>query len=128
MTYKSVMSSPKMTRSVARLLLLASLPIAAIIAALTFHPLFAQSQDGTIDTFTLSSTTDGEIVLSWETPSPAPSDYRVSYAPNDEDYLSWRDDNEDDKGNTYPGGSATSLTLTGLPNGTLYKVSCRRRS
>ena len=127
MAYKSVMSSPRTTRSVARLLLLASLPIAAIIVALTFHPLFAQSQDGTIDTFTLSSTTDGEIVLSWETPSPAPSDYRVSYAPNGEDYLSWRDDNEDGRGNTYPDGSATSLTLTGLPNGTLYKVSLRAR-
>ena len=127
MTYKSVLSSPKMTRSVARLLLVGGFLIAAIIAALTFHPLFAQSQDGTIDTFTLSSTTDGEIVLSWETPSPSPSDYRVSYAPNNEDYLSWRDDNEDGRGNTYPDGSATSLTLTGLPNGTLYKVNIRAR-
>ena len=127
MAYKAVMSSPMMTRSVARLLLVGGFLIAAIIAALTFHPLFAQSQDGTIDTFTLSSTTDGEIVLSWETPSPSPSDYRVSYAPNGEDYLSWRDDNEDGRGNTYPDGSATSLTLTGLPNGTLYKVSLRAR-
>ncbi len=127
MVHKAVMSSPMMTRSVARLLLVGGFLIAAIIAALTFHPLFAQGQDGTIDTFTLSSTTDGEIVLSWETPSPSPSDYRVSYAPNNEDYLSWRDDNEDGKGNTYPDGSATSLTLTGLPNGTLYKVSIRAR-
>ncbi len=127
MAYKSVVSSLKGTRLTARLLTIGSLLIAAIVATLTYHPLFAQSQDGTIDTFTLSSNTDGEITLSWEAPSPAPSDYRVSYAPNDEDYLSWRDDNEDHKGNSFPAGEATSLTLTGLNKGVLYKVQIRAR-
>ena len=53
MAYKSVMSSLTGTRPVARLLMIGALLIAAIVATLTYHPLFAQSQDGTIDTFTL---------------------------------------------------------------------------
>ena len=127
MSYKSVMSSQKMARPVTRLLLVGSLLIAAIVAAFTFHPLFAQSQDGTINTFTLESTNPGEIVLSWEAPSPSPSDYRISWGPSDENYLSWRDDNEDGRGNSYPAGDATSLTLTGLAEGTQYKARIRAR-
>ena len=66
-------------------------------------------------------------MLSWEAPSPSPSDYRIMWAPSDEDYLSWRDDNEDGRGNSYPAGATTSLTLTGLTEGTLYKARIRAR-
>ena len=127
MNYKSVMSSPNMAKSVARLLLVGSLLIAAMVATLAYHPLFAQSQSGAIDTFTLESTNPGEIVVSWQAPSPSPSDYRVSWTPDEQDYVSWRDSNEDHRGNSYPDGDATSMTLTGLSEGTQYKVLIRAR-
>ena len=65
--------------------------------------------------------------MSWDTPSPAPSDYRVRWAPAESDYLSWKDDNETDRGNEYPAGDATSLTLSGLSQGTEFKVQVRAR-
>ena len=48
MAYKSVMSSPKMAMPVVRLLIAGLWLIAVMVATLTLHPLFAQSQDGTI--------------------------------------------------------------------------------
>ncbi len=43
------------------------------------------------------------------------------------DYLSWKADNEATRGNSYPSGSVTSLTLTGLTEGAEYKVRVRSR-
>ena len=84
-------------------------------------------KSGTIDTLTLESANPGEIVVSWQAPSPSPIDYRVSWTPDEQDYVSWRDSNEDHRGNSYPGGDATSTTLTGLSEGTEYKVRIRAR-
>ena len=42
-------------------------------------------------------------------------------------YLTWTADNETDRGNSYPAGDATSLTLSGLPEGTEFKVQVRAR-
>ena len=65
---------------------------------------------------TLTSDSPGTLTVSWDTPSPVPTDYRLRWAPADSDYLSWKDDNETDRGNAYPAGDATSLTLSGLPS------------
>ena len=67
------------------------------------------------------------MTVSWETADPAPSDYRVSWAPADQDYLGWQAENETQRGNAYPGGGETSLTLTGLPSGAEYQVRMRAR-
>ena len=127
MTFKSGMSSPKMTRSAARLALAGLLVTAVMVATLTYHLALAQSESGEIVNFQLNSNSPGEIQATWDTPSPAPSDYRISWAPASQGYLSWRDTNEAHRGNSYPDGDTTALTLTGLSEGTQYKVRVRAR-
>jgi hypothetical protein len=82
---------------------------------------------GAITGLSLTSSAAGELTMNWETPDPEPSDYRVSWAPADQGYLGWRDANEAQRGNAYPGGRETSLTLRGLPPGAEYKVQMRAR-
>ena len=49
------------------------------------------------------------------------------WAPTNDDYLSYKDTNEAGRGNSYPAGETTELTLTGLPQGREYKVRMRSR-
>ncbi len=100
-------------------------------AAATFLGVFAvaqaQAADGAMTGVTLTSGSPGTLTVSWNTPSPAPTDYRLRWAPVGSGYLSWKDDNETDRGNSYPAGDATSLTLSGLSEGTEFKVQARAR-
>ena len=75
----------------------------------------------------LSSDTAGELALTWSQPSEAPTDYRIAWTPAGEDYLSYSAENTSRRGNSYPDGNTTSLTLTGLPGGVNYKVMMRAR-
>ena len=75
----------------------------------------------------LSSGAAGELAITWTQPSEAPTDYRISWTPAGEEYLSYSKENTSRRGNSYPDGSATSLTLTGLPGGINYKVMMRSR-
>ena len=81
--------------------------VVLLLAAVAFGGVFAVAQaqeaEGAINGLTLSSDTPGTLTVSWDTPSPAPSDYRLRWAPAESDYLSWKDDNETDRGNEYPG-------------------------
>ena len=110
-----------------------SLPVRKLMlaAAATFQGVFAvaqaQAADGTMTGVTLTSGSPGTLTVSWKTPSPAPTDYRLRWAPVESDYLSWKDDNQTDRGNAYPAGDATSLTLSGLSEGTEFKVQARAR-
>lgn len=104
--------------------------VALAIAVLTAVGItIAQAQDDpkSLPSLTLSSPNPGELVITWTAPANAPEDYRVAWAPADQSYLSYRDANEQKRGNAYPGGSATSHTLTGLPENTKYKVNARAR-
>ena len=102
-----------------------------MLAVVTFLGVFAVAQaqqaDGAISGLTLTTDSPGTLVVSWNAPSPAPSDYRMSWAPVESDYLSWTEDNETDRGNAYPAGAATSRTLSGLSEGTEFKVQVRAR-
>ena len=114
-----------------------SLPVRKLMAAVllaaaaTFQGVFAvaqaQAADGTMTGVTLTSGSPGSLTVSWKTPSPAPTDYRLRWAPVESDHLSWKDDNQTDRGNAYPAGDATSLTLSGLSEGTEFKVQARAR-
>ena len=110
-----------------------SLPVRKLMlaAAATFQGVFAvaqaQAADGTMTGVTLTSGSPGTLTVSWKTPSPAPTDYRLRWAPVESDYLSWKDDNQPDRGNAYPAGDATSLTMSGLSEGTEFKVQARAR-
>ena len=75
----------------------------------------------------LSSTAVGQLVITWDQPSDEPTDYRVVWAPANEDYLSYAADNTTRRGNSYPDDGTTTLTLTGLPDGVNYKVMMRAR-
>ena len=75
----------------------------------------------------LSSDTAGELTITWTQPTEAPTDYRIAWTPADEEYLSYSKENTSRRGNSYPDGSATTLTLTGLPGGVNYKVIMRTR-
>ena len=116
--------APMAMAALALMVLLAAYGLAVYGLAV---PALAQNEDGAITTLTLTSDTPGEIEISWEAPEPAPSDYRIRWTPDGEAYPSYKDDNQADRGNEYPGGDETSLTLTGLRHGTQYKVQARAR-
>ncbi len=105
--------------------------VVLLLAAVTFGGVFAVAQaqeaEGAINGLTLSSDTPGTLTVSWDAPSPQPTDYRLRWAPVGSDYLPWSDDNETDRGNEYPAGDATSLTLSGLSQGVEFKVQVRAR-
>ena len=75
----------------------------------------------------LSSASPGELTISWDAPDPAPSDYRVIWAEQGLDFLSYRLPNEANRGNEYPSGDETSITLTDLAKGETFKVMARTR-
>ena len=108
-------------------LLLAAALIAGLIGGLIGATVSADLEEGEIQNMRLSSDAPGTLAIRWDTPSPAPSDYRIVWAPADRDFLSWSAPNEALRGNEYPGGSATSLTLTGLTEGTEFKAGMRAR-
>ena len=96
------------------------------LAAVTFGGDFvakAQAQDGVMSAPTLSSDTSGTVVVSWEIPSPEPTDYRIDWAKPGEEYTSWTVD----EGHVYPEGTETTVTVTGLEAGAEYKVRMRAR-
>ena len=99
-----------------------------LLAAATFGGVFfgvaqAQDADGAITGLTLSSDSPGTLVVSWDMPSPAPSDYRVDWAKSSESYRSYKVD----EGHVYPEGSVTTVTITHLEAGAEYKVRMRAR-
>ena len=78
---------------------------------------------GPITGLTLTSDTPGTLTVSWDTASPAPTDYRVDWAKSSEDYTSWTVDD----GHVYPADTATTVTITGLGHDTEYKIRMRAR-
>ena len=70
-------------------LTLAVLLLAVVTLAGVFAVAQAQQADGTMDGVTLASDAPGALTVSWNTPSPAPTDYRLRWAPVDSGFLSW---------------------------------------
>ena len=87
----------------------------------------AQAERGAIPSLNLASSEPGQLVITWETPDPAPTDYRLRWAPTNENFLSYRDVNEVERGNLYPLRGVTTLTLDNLTPGDSYKVQMRSR-
>ena len=106
------------------LLILATLLLAAaIFGGLVIAVAQAQDADGAITGLTLSSDAPGTLVVSWDMPSSAPTDYRVDWAKAGESYQSYTVN----EGHVYPAGSATTVTITDLEAGAEYKVRLRAR-
>ena len=108
---------------------LAALAAMSVIAALLLGGLvaLAQGDRGAVPNLRLSSASPGELTISWDAPDPAPSDYRVIWAEQSLDFLSYSAANEANRGNEYPGGAETTITLTGLTKGATFKVKARTR-
>ena len=81
----------------------------------------AQSVNGSVLGVVAISDAPGVLNVSWEAASPAPTDYRVSWAPVGEPYRTW----SDLSGNAFP--AAESHTVEGLVAGAEYKVKVRAR-
>ena len=100
----------------------------AVATALILASTAAQAQSqGAVPNLQLSSASPGELTIAWDAPDPAPSDYRVIWAKQDLDFLSYKNSNEANRGNEYPRGSERSITLTGLAKGKTFKVQARAR-
>ena len=77
---------------------------------------------GGVTRFTLTSPEPGQLVAAWTAPqADHADDYRVSWAKQDQDWPSWRDEDR----NAHP--TTTTHTINGLDHGTDYKVRVRAR-
>ena len=114
----------------ANIVAIATLAVLAVVIATLATGGFtaeAQGQPGTINNLSLTSTSAGWLTITWDTPDPAPADYRLSWAEQSLDFLSHSASNEAGRGNEYPDGQDTSITLTGLIKGETFKVQIRTR-
>ena len=98
-----------------------------MIAVILLGAMTAQAQSGAVPNLELSSASPGALTISWDAPDPAPSDYRIVWAKQDLGFPSYKAANEANRGNEYPGGTETSITLTGLAGGEPFKARMRAR-
>ena len=115
--------SPGGFRLELRLTLAALLLAAATLGGLVIAVAEAQEADGAITGLTLASDAPGTLVVSWDMPGPAPTDYRIDWAKSSESYQSYTVN----EGHVYPAGSATTVAITDLEAGAEYKVRLRAR-
>ena len=99
-----------------------------LLSVVWLAPADASGQgSGEMTNLTVSSDAPGDLAISWDPPDPAPSDYRIRWAVEGEGWLSYKKPNEANRGNEYPGGEVTSITLTGLTPGVVVEVQARTR-
>ena len=102
---------------VRRISLALLLPLAAtLIAGLSLliqGSVGAESGRGDTENLRLSSPSPGQLVINWDVPVETPTDYRVSWTPSGQDFLSYKDDNTSQRGNAYP--TTNSHQVSGLP-------------
>ena len=99
--------------------------LAAVITALALSSFTAEAQGtrGAIANLQLTSTTAGELTVSWDAASPVPTDYRIDWAKSGEDYTSWKVED----GHVYTAETATTTTITDLSQDTEYQIRMRAR-
>ena len=106
-----------------RLVLVAALLLAVPFlfdAGATVH-----AADNDVTGLTLTSLNPGELAITWDAPSRAPTDYRVTWKKSTASWPSYRNENTVDGGNAFPTG--TSHTVSDLEEGTEYSVRVRAR-
>ena len=99
--------------------------LAAVITTLALSSFTAEAQgnSGAVANLQLTSTSAGELTVSWDAASPTPTDYRVDWAKSGEDYQSWKVDD----GHVYTAETVTTTTITDLTHDTEYKIRMRAR-
>ena len=134
MNQQSKMLTPPIDETVRSLRKIAPLALAALVVTIALLityipnvPAMAQAERGAIPSLALASSEPGQLVITWETPDPTPTDYRVSWANASMRFLSYKNPNEEQRANVYPDGGETILTLNDLTPGQDYKVQMRSR-
>ncbi len=110
-----------------RLVLVAALLLAVPFlfhAGATVHAA-DNAADNEITGVTLTSPNPGELAITWDAPSRAPGDYRVTWKKSDGKWPSYKNANTVQGGNAFPTG--TSHTVSDLEEGTEYSVRVRAR-
>ena len=87
----------------------------------------AQAGSDAIPSLTLDSNHPGQLVITWQAPQQAPTDYRIRWTNTNLNWLSWKDTNEAQRANEYPLAGVTTITLNDLTPGDTYKVQMRSR-
>ena len=90
-------------------------------------PAHAQAEPDAITSITLDSNQPGQLVITWQPPQQAPTDYRIRWTNTNLNWLSWKDTNEAQRANEYPLAGVTTITLNDLTPGDTYKVQMRSR-
>ena len=90
-------------------------------------PAHAQAASDSIPSLTLDSNQPGQLVITWQPPQQAPTDYRIRWTNTNLNWLSWKDDDEAQRANEYPPAGVTTITLNDLTPGDTYKVQMRSR-
>ena len=103
----------------------AMLLVAAALLLLLRLPAEAQANDRAVSGVTLTSPNPGELVITWDAPSNAPDDYRLTWKKSEGKWPSYKIANTVEGGNAFPTG--TSHTVTGLEEGTAYQARVRAR-
>ena len=103
----------------------AVLLLAAALLLVVRLPAEAQANDRDVGGVTLTSPNPGELVITWDAPGNAPTDYRVTWKKSTAKWHSYKKANSVGGGNAFPTG--TSHTVTGLEEGTAYKARARAR-
>ena len=104
---------------------LALLIVGSALLLLLNQPAEAQANTKATSNLSLSSTSPGELVITWDVPSDAPDDYRVTWKKSDAKWPSYKNENTADGGNAFP--TERSHTVTGLEEGTGYSARVRAR-
>ena len=117
-------SQARMPNWIAVLLIAASMMF--IGSALT-GPALAQGEHEAIPSITLDSNEPGQLIINWQAPDAAPTDYRIMWANTNLRFLSYKNPNESERANEYPLAGVTTLTLNNLTPGDSYKVKIRSR-
>ena len=124
--FKFITQGHKLMKIRSGIIALATLAVlVGVITTLALSSFTAEAQGtrGAVANLQLTSTTAGELTVSWDAASPTPTDYRVDWAKSTEDYQSWKVDD----GHVYTAETATTTTITDLSHDTEYKIRMRAR-
>ena len=96
-------------------------PLLCLLSLLLVAAVCQAQNSKVVSGLQVTSPAPGQLLVQWDAPSAAPTDYRVNWARSNQAFPGWRQDNDND----FP--TTTSVTLQGLVSGAEYKVRVRAR-
>ena len=96
-------------------------PLLCLLSLLLVAAVCQAQSSKVVSGLQVTSHASGQLLVQWDAPGAAPSDYRVNWARSNQAFPGWRETT----GNEFP--TTTSVTLQGLVSGAEYKVRVRAR-